>query len=407
MVPSFADLYSETRVRGYGLYGHAPGNGLKRYDVVPMSRVAGEPLRTRDRMSLTNYRVVHCGTGYAGKMALRILRQQPNLKLVGHYVSSPEKAGRDSGELVGQAANGVVTTNSWDEVIGLKADVLTYFADSVRREREAIEDVVPFLQNGTNVVSVSAWGLGHRATVPPDLLERIDAACKKGNSSCYFTSVDPGWVTSDLAIASLTGANRIDSIRLIEFGNFTSYPAEYACREYFGFGQPPGFRPIMVRDKMIEQMWEPTLHRIADVLDVKIGCFKAIYETGSVDYDIKTAFGMVKAGTAAVVRFELQALDRGRPFVVLEHIDHVLKDLSEFKENWSKPNASDTAYRIEVHGDPRYDLELQCKRPSDWCATPVINCIPALVAAAPGLLGPLDLPRYWSRNVTARLGPWP
>jgi hypothetical protein len=30
---------------------------------------------------------------------------------------------------------------------------------------------------------------------------------------------------------------------------------------------------------------------------------------------------------------------------------------------------------------------------------PVINAIPAVCAARPGLLGPLDIPRYWARNV--------
>jgi hypothetical protein len=356
---------------------------------------------------MRQYRVVHCGTGYAGRMALRLLPQQPHLRLVGHYVSSAEKAGRDSGELVGQAANGVITTDSWDEAIALKADVLTYFADSVRRERQAIEDVIPFLEAGTNVVTISAWELGHRATIPADLLARIDAACSKGDSSCFFTSVDPGWATSDLAIAALAGANRVDSLRLIEFGNFTNYTAEYASREYFGFGQPPGFRPTMVRDNVVEQMWAPTLHRLAQVLEVPIDEFQSIYETDSVDYDIQTGFGLVAAGTASVVRFELQALRQGRPFLFLEHIDHVLRDLGDCRKPWSKPNAAHTDYRIEVHGDPRFDLELQCERPSDWCATPAINCIPALVDAPAGVVHPADMPRYWSRNVTAKVGPWP
>jgi hypothetical protein len=340
-------------------------------------------------------------------MALRLLPQQPHLKLVGHYVSSPEKAGKDSGELAGQAPNGVITTHSWDEVVALKADVLTYFADSVRRERQAIEDVIQFLEAGTNVVTISAWELGHRATVPPDLLERIDAACAKGDSSCFFTSVDPGWATSDLAIAALAGANRVDSMRLIEFGNFINYTAEYASREYFGFGQPPGYKPTMVTDNVVEQMWAPTLHRLAEVLEVPIEAFKSIYETDSVDYDIEAGFGLVKGGTASVVRFELQALNKGRPFLFLEHIDHVLNDLSECKKPWSKPNSAHTDYRIEIHGDPQFDLELQCERPSDWCATPAINCVPALVDAPPGVVHPAQMPRYWSRNVTAKRGQWP
>jgi len=36
-------------------------------------------------------------------------------------------------------------------------------------------------------------------------------------------------------------------------------------------------------------------------------------------------------------------------------------------------------------------------------AMPVVNAVPALCEAPAGLLGPLDVPRYWARNAAARL----
>jgi hypothetical protein len=33
---------------------------------------------------------------------------------------------------------------------------------------------------------------------------------------------------------------------------------------------------------------------------------------------------------------------------------------------------------------------------------PAVTCVPAVCEAKPGLLGPLDVPRYWARNVAAR-----
>jgi hypothetical protein len=47
------------------------------------------------------YTVVHCGTGNIGAVALKTILGRDDLELVGHYVSAPGKAGRDSGELVG------------------------------------------------------------------------------------------------------------------------------------------------------------------------------------------------------------------------------------------------------------------------------------------------------------------
>ena len=46
-------------------------------------------------------RVVHWGTGNTGRLALRGVLQHPDLELVGLYVHSPDKVGRDAGELIG------------------------------------------------------------------------------------------------------------------------------------------------------------------------------------------------------------------------------------------------------------------------------------------------------------------
>lgn len=354
---------------------------------------------------MKKYRVVHCGTGYIGKLALRLMQQQPHLQLVGHHVHSPEKAGKDTGEFIDGKPTGVITTSNWDDVVKLKADVLTYFFDSVRREREAVEDVIRFLEAGTNVLCISGWALGHRKAMEPDLLKKLEAACQKGNSSCYFNGSDPGWATTELTIAALGGANRVESVRMIEFASFARYTAEYASREYFGFGQPPGYQTVMLKDNMIEQMWSPTLHRIAEVLDVEIDEFRSVYETETTDHDIQTGFGLVKAGTNAVIHFELQGLKKGRPFVILEHIDHVYPDITHVKQ-WSKPGSPEASYRIEITGSPSYALELH-SHSSDINVTPFFNCIPAVVGARPGLLSPLDVPHYYSRNVAAKLGPWP
>jgi 2,4-diaminopentanoate dehydrogenase len=357
---------------------------------------------------MRKYRVVHCGTGYVGKIALRLMPQQPDLELVGHYVHSSEKAGKDTAEfIVGSPPTGVITTNDWNDVLRLRPDVLTYFFDSVRREAEAVADLIQFLENGSNVVCISAWAVGHPKSLAPEQLARIESACQKGKSSLLFNGIDPGWATSDLAIAALAPANRIDSVRMVEFASFQRYTAEYASREYFGFGQPPGFLPALARDGLIEHMWSPTLHRVADALGVGLDGFASSYETLMAERDLAVGFGIVEAGTASVVHFELRGLVKGRPLVMLEHLDHLYANVEDIADNpWTKPGSSSTSYRIEVGGDPSYAVELH-SHSSDINVTPLLNCIPAVVQARPGLLGPLDLPYYRSRNVTARLGPWP
>ena len=354
------------------------------------------------------YRVVHQGTGYAGVTCLKLLSQQPQLELVGQYVTTPGKVGKDPAEFYGGAPTGLRATNNLDEILALKPDCLTYFADSVQRERESIEDLIPFLEAGINCITISAWRLGHPKAMEPDLLKAIEAACKKGNSSVFYTCVDPGWATSELAIATLGTANRVDSIRVMELGHFVNYTAEYASREYFGFGKPMGHKPELVTGGFIEEMWSPTIYRIADVLDVEIDEFVTVYETAAAEHDIKTGFGLVEAGTAAVVRFELQGLHKGRPVVIVEHVDRLTDDLPSGAKSWRHPyGPQHHAYRIEIEGDPSFSVEMNFPSGGPFIVMPVLNAIPEVCKARPGLLTPIDVPRNWTQNVTAKLGPWP
>ena len=348
------------------------------------------------------YRVVHCGTGNVGKAALRAILEHPELELVGHFVSSLDKVGRDSGELVGRPLAGVTATNDWGELVELGADCLIYFGNSIGREQDAINDLLPFLARGTNAVTFSGFAIAHPATTPPELRETIEEACRSGGSSCYFTGIDPGWATTDLAIAALAAANRVDCVRVAELGSFGEYSAEFVMREYFGFGKEPGFQPLLVTAGFVEQMWAPTCHQLAEVIGVEIEEFDLVYETDCLDHDIQTGFGTVAAGTAAVVRFEFRGLHHGRPVVIVEHVDHVSKE--DVGKQWRRPYGPyDLAYRIEIEGDPGFTLELGLQSNGlTLSAMPVINSVPAVCAARPGLVGPLDVPRYWTRNATPR-----
>jgi hypothetical protein len=344
-------------------------------------------------------RVVHCGTGNMGKVALSRIIQNPDLELVGHYVWSPDKVGVDSGSLCGEAPTGIITTNTWDELVALKADVLSYFGDAIGREEQSIREAVPFLENGTNVVSFSAFTLAHPNSAPPHLREIIDRACQKGGSTMFFTGIDPGWATTDLAVAALAAADKVDCVRVLELGFWGEYTAEFVCREYFGFGKEPGYTPILISGGFLKQMWEPTLAQIAEVLGVTIEDWETVYETASLDHDIETGFGTVKAGTPSMVRFELRAMAGGKPIVICEHVDAVGRG---HKNDWKKPfGPVDLSHRVEIEGDPGYSVEIAYPRGAAGPCTvmPVINAMPAVVAAEPGLKGPLDIPRYWSRNV--------
>ena len=88
-------------------------------------------------MTEQSYRVAHYGTGDTGSQALRCVIARPEFELVAHLVHSPDKVGRDSGEIVGVGPVGVRATDSLDEFLAIDADCVAYFATDFGREPEA------------------------------------------------------------------------------------------------------------------------------------------------------------------------------------------------------------------------------------------------------------------------------
>ena len=293
----------------------------------------------------------------------------------------------------------MIATDDWDTLYALGADCLCDFGRSMPGERDRwLAHTLPLLERGTNVVNFSAFEFAHPANAPVDDRAKIEAACEKGNSSFFFTGIDPGWATTDLAIAALAAANRVDCVRVLELGWFGHYQSQ-SLREVFGFGIEPGVTPGMLRDGKLKALWAPTLDAIAEVLEVEIDDWETMFEVDTLDHDVEVGIGTIKAGTAVVLHFELRALSGGKPIAIVEHVDKVHRDGGK---QWKAPYAPvDLTYRIEVEGSPSFSVEFAAS-PGDTgatCVMPVVNAIPALCEARAGLLGPLDLPRYWTKNV--------
>ena len=67
-------------------------------------------------------RVVQWTTGNVGKRSVRAVVARPDLELIGCYAWSPDKAGRDVGELCGIDPIGVSASNDIDGLRALKPD---------------------------------------------------------------------------------------------------------------------------------------------------------------------------------------------------------------------------------------------------------------------------------------------
>lgn len=66
---------------------------------------------------MTTHRVVVWATGGIGSIAIRTIQRRPDLELVGVWVHSPEKDGKDAGELANGEPIGLAATNDADALM--------------------------------------------------------------------------------------------------------------------------------------------------------------------------------------------------------------------------------------------------------------------------------------------------
>src|SRR5262245_27188871 len=96
-------------------------------------------------MPVPALRTVVWSTGGVGSIAIDAIRRRPDLELVGVWVHSPEKNGKDVGELTGTEPMGLTATADADALIGLAPDCVVYAASGPERDAGAVPDYVRLL----------------------------------------------------------------------------------------------------------------------------------------------------------------------------------------------------------------------------------------------------------------------
>jgi hypothetical protein len=350
-----------------------------------------------------SYRVIQWSTGNVGVQALHGIITHPDLELVGLWVHSSSKSGRDAGELCGLPATGVTASNDVDAVLSLDADCVCYTATADLRPWEAVEDLTKILAGGKNVVSSSLVQLLHPKTSDPAMVGRLEQACASGGTTLLTSGIDPGFANDVLPILLTGVCERIDSVRIMEILNYATYTQPEVLFETMGFGKPLDHTPLLLFPGALSYAWSGPIQMIAEALDVKVDEVRERSEKASLDHDVEIDLGRIEAGTMAALRFEVAGVVAGREAIVVEHVTRLHDDAAP---DWPSGHGQGF-YRVELKGSPSINLEVEfVGEDGDHntggvlvTAMRLVNAIPAVCAAAPGLLSGLDLPVITGRHL--------
>ena len=191
------------------------------------------------------HRVVVWATGGVGANAIRAIVDRPDLELVGVWVHTPEKIGRDAGELAGIAPLGIAATGDADELIALDPDCVVYAASGPERGAGAVTDYERLLAAGINIVTTTSTELVYPPAADEALRERLHKAAAAGDASLYTSGIFPGFASDELALLLTTQSRNIRTLRVVECSLNDHYPVADVMMDGLGFARSLDFEPFI------------------------------------------------------------------------------------------------------------------------------------------------------------------
>jgi 2,4-diaminopentanoate dehydrogenase len=353
-------------------------------------------------------RVAQIGTGNVGRHALTQLITDPRFELTGVWVSSESKAGKDAAGLAGlDNSTGITATTDLDAILTDKPECAVYTAMADNRLPDALEDYRRILAAGINVVGSSAVFFQYPWQVlPEELVKPIEEATKTGQSSLFVNGIDPGFANDLLPLALAGTCQSIEQIRCMEIINYDTYDSATVMFDVMGFGKPLNDLPMLLQPGVLSLAWGSVVRQLAAGLGVDLDEVTETYIRVPAPEDFDIASGHIPKGSAAALRFEVRGMKDGKVAVVLEHVTRLRDDLCP---DWPQPAQEGGSYRVEITGEPSYTVDLCLSSPNGdhnhaglvATAARVVNAIPAVVAAPPGISTTLDLPLITGKGLYA------
>ncbi|MFL6025209.1 MAG: hypothetical protein ACJ72O_17845 [Marmoricola sp.] len=343
-------------------------------------------------------RVFQVATGNVGSEMIGRIQRHPDLELVGLHCYSPDKLGRDAGELAGTEPVGVLATGTVEEIIAARPDVLTFHG--VWPDVELYEQV---LEAGIDIITTADFITGHHRDANHRLAdgrtesEVIAAACERGGSSFYGTGMNPGLaqILSIVHSCDVADIEKVTCIESVDVSCHHSVDTWVNC----GFGFPAD-DPEQVRKLELGcRVFGDGVYLMADALGIELDNVDFECELGACTEDVDLGWYQLPKGSVGGAKFAYVGKVGGVPRVELG-LEWQMTPKTE--PHWDVQGC----YITRIDGDPIiYSKHMIIPKPgtpfdADAFAAigmtvtgmPALNAVRAVVEARPGIITSADLP---------------
>lgn len=340
-------------------------------------------------------RVAQWTTGNVAVEAVKAVRARPDLRLVGAYAYSSAKVGVDVGTLCNlDRPLGVLATDDVDALLALDLDCVVYTPlrfDSVEVQR--------ILRAGVNIVTSAEFLTGRN--LPASDRAAIETAARAGGATLFGSGMNPGFAQMISAVSSglCTNVRRASMTESVDVSQFIG-DANFAA---VGWGRPqgdPGHADDVAKGTVVFAEAVDLFAQLMGIDVDEIGCRVDFAHTtedviaDGVSLPEGHVGGMDVSWYGAVAGTEVLTVNQR--WIATEALD----------PPWRVAHG----YRVQIVGDPSVNVTIELM-PTDAnltvqrmrsiglriTAAPLVNAIPAVCAAPPGIATYATLPAVAAR----------
>jgi 4-hydroxy-tetrahydrodipicolinate reductase len=325
---------------------------------------------------MPSIRVVHFGLGPIGAAIAQEIAQRPGLKIVGGIDSDPAKAGRDLGDVAGLRGRiGVRVEPDAARLKKMKADVVVLCTNSsmkaVMPQLEAILKLRVPIVSTTEELAYPVYTNVRQAA-------KVHKWAKKAKVAVLGTGVNPGFVMDSLPIALTAACQRVDRVSVTRVQDARNRRLPF--QQKIGAGLTTEQFQKRVEDGSIKHVgFTESIAMIADSLGWTLDRISDRVEPKLAHVTISSEYLAVDPGYVCGIVQEGVGYRKKEPVIRL-YMEAYL-------------GAPDPLDAIEIDGSPRLSVRIPGGIHGDTAtAALVINSIPKVLEASPGLHTMLDMP---------------
>lgn len=322
-------------------------------------------------------KVAQFGLGPIGLESLKLAAQQPWLEIVGAVDNAPEKAGRPLTEITGLAQlDGLKVSRDLEELFReTPPEVILHTASS--SAAVSLAQMRPALELGVSVAS-TCEELIFPALKAAGAAKEYATLCRHTGARVVATGVNPGFVMDVLPICVTAVSRTVEKIEVTRVVNASTRRQPLQAKIGSGQAAEP-FREKLRAGQAGHAGLRESLALVAHAMGWALDAIVEVGEPVLAEREICTKFFTVHTGEVCGIHQRAVGTVAGEEKVVL--------DIAMYLD---APNPHD---RVVITGRPPLDVVVNGGvAGDDATVAALVNVVPRLVAAAPGLHLATDLP---------------